>query len=500
MRRIFAAMFTKILIANRGEIALRVMRTCKAMGIRTVAIYSQADEDALHVHEADEAIAIGGTLPRESYLVIDNVIAAAKASGAEAVHPGYGFLSENAAFAQAVADAGMVFIGPSPKAIAMLGDKTAARELAIASDVPIAPGSTGAIETYDEVRQLIENIGLPVIVKAAAGGGGKGMRIVEDLVDVEAAFHGARSEALTSFGDGRVFVERYIKEPRHIEIQVLADSHGTVLYFPERECSIQRRHQKVIEESPSSAVTPAIREAMGRAAARLVAASGYTNAGTIEFLLDASGEFYFMEVNTRLQVEHPVTELISGVDFVEQQIRIAAGLPLELRQADVADPKGHAIECRVCAEDVFNDFLPDTGRVSFLQLPVGEHVRNDSALKVGYEVTVHYDPMVAKLLVWAPTRSQAIDACIDALDNYHLAGIRTTIPFCRLVLDSEPFRSGNYATSYVAKHWPPTSDVAQKARLAATAAAVFQAEHIRRRPRPSTEAPFPTPTATHEWK
>jgi acetyl-CoA carboxylase biotin carboxylase subunit len=493
-------MFTKILIANRGEIALRVIRTCKAMGIRTVAIYSQADEDAMHVHEADEAVAIGGTLPRDSYLVVEKVIQAARTSGAQAIHPGYGFLSENAAFAQAVADAGLVFIGPSPKAIAMLGDKTAARELAIASNVPIAPGSTGAVETFEEVRALIDTIGLPVIIKAAAGGGGKGMRIVEDLDDVETAFHGARSEALTSFGDGRVFVERYIKEPRHIEIQVLADAHGTVLYFPERECSIQRRHQKVIEESPSSAVTPEIRAAMGQAAARLVTAAGYTNAGTIEFLLDASGQFYFMEVNTRLQVEHPVTELISGVDFVQQQIAIAAGQALTLRQIDVAAPRGHAIECRICAEDVFNDFLPDTGRVSFLQLPQGEHVRNDSALKVGYEVTVHYDPMVAKLLVWAPTRSEAIDACIDALDNYHIAGFRTTIPFCRIVADSQPFRTGSYSTFYVNQHWPPAINTEIQSQLAATAAVVFSQELARRRPQQQTDAPFQPPTATIEWK
>jgi len=493
-------MFTKILIANRGEIALRVIRTCKAMGIRTVAIYSQADEDAMHVHEADEAVAIGGTLPRDSYLVVEKVIQAARTSGAQAIHPGYGFLSENAAFAQAVADAGLVFIGPSPKAIAMLGDKTAARELAIASNVPIAPGSTGAVETFEEVRALIDTIGLPVIIKAAAGGGGKGMRIVEDLDDVETAFHGARSEALTSFGDGRVFVERYIKEPRHIEIQVLADAHGTVLYFPERECSIQRRHQKVIEESPSSAVTPEIRAAMGQAAARLVTAAGYTNAGTIEFLLDASGQFYFMEVNTRLQVEHPVTELISGVDFVQQQIAIAAGQALTLRQIDVAAPRGHAIECRICAEDVFNDFLPDTGRVSFLQLPQGEHVRNDSALKVGYEVTVHYDPMVAKLLVWAPTRSEAIDACIDALDNYHIAGFRTTIPFCRIVADSKPFRTGSYSTFYVNQHWPPAINTEIQSQLAATAAVVFSQELARRRPQQQTDAPFQPPTATIEWK
>jgi len=446
-------MFKKVLIANRGEIALRVIHTCKRMGIATVAIYSEADERALHVQEADEAIAIGGFTPRESYLVIEKVMQAAIQTGVDAIHPGYGFLSENAVFAQAVADAGMVFIGPSPRAIHMLGDKTEARDLAIKADVPISPGSDGAVEDFDAARAVVDRIGYPVIIKAAAGGGGKGMRIVENASEIESAFRMAQGEALTSFNDGRVFIERYIVSPRHIEIQILADHHGTVLYFPERECSVQRRHQKVVEESPSTAVTPEIRKAMGEAAARLVTAADYTNAGTLEFLLDASGSFYFMEVNTRLQVEHPVTEMVTGVDFVEQQLRIASGEKLTIVQEDVA-PNGHAIECRVCAEDVFNDFLPDTGVVSMLQLPEGEGIRNDSALHEGYEVSVHYDPMVAKLIVWAPTRDEAIERCIAAIDNYHLAGFKTTLPFCRLTLDSQPFRSGNYSTFFVKEHWP----------------------------------------------
>jgi acetyl/propionyl-CoA carboxylase alpha subunit len=344
-------MFTRVLIANRGEIALRVMRTCKRMGIETVAIYSDADVRSPHVSEADIAIGIGGYTPRESYLVIDKVLQAAKESGADAVHPGYGFLSENAEFAQKVADAGMVFIGPTPEAISMLGDKTAARDIAIASGVPISPGSDGAVASFDEARAVVDRIGYPVIIKAAAGGGGKGMRIVESAEEIESAFRAAQGEAQTSFNDDRVFIERYIVHPRHIEIQILADHHGNVLYFPERECSIQRRHQKVIEESPSTAVTPQIRKAMGEAAARLVQKASYTNAGTLEFLLDARGEFYFMEVNTRLQVEHPVTEMISGVDFVEQQLRIAAGETLTITQEDIAEPKGAAIECRICAEE-----------------------------------------------------------------------------------------------------------------------------------------------------
>ncbi|MBU3742828.1 MAG: acetyl-CoA carboxylase biotin carboxylase subunit [Candidatus Kapabacteria bacterium] len=475
-------MFRKILIANRGEIALRVISTARRMGIATVAIYSDADEHALHVREADEAVAIGGYTPRESYLVIEKVISAAVKVGADAIHPGYGFLSENADFARAVADAGMTFIGPSPEAIAMLGDKTAARDLAIKADVPISPGSDGAVDDFAAARAVVDAIGYPVIIKAAAGGGGKGMRIVDSDDAIEAAFAMARGEALAAFNDGRVFIERYIRQPRHIEIQILADHHGTVLYFPERECSIQRRHQKVIEESPSMAVTPQIRKAMGEAAARLVQAANYTNAGTLEFLLDASGSFYFMEVNTRLQVEHPVTEAISGVDFVEQQLRIASGEPLSITQDDIAEPKGHAIECRVCAEDVFNEFLPDTGRVRYMRLPQGEGVRNDSALYDGYEVTVHYDPMVAKLIVWAPDRDTCIERTIEAVDDYHIAGFKTTLPFCRLVLNTVPFRSGVYSTFFVQEHWPLDVPATTRELLAGIAASTFVQERDRRTP------------------
>jgi acetyl-CoA carboxylase biotin carboxylase subunit len=480
-------MFKRVLIANRGEIALRVMQTCRRLGIETVAIYSDADHRSPHVGFADHAVAIGGFTPRESYLVIEKVLDAARSSGADAIHPGYGFLSENAEFARAVAEAGMIFIGPTPEAIAMLGDKTAARDLAIQSEVPVSPGSDGAVATFDEARSVVDRIGYPVIIKAAAGGGGKGMRIVEQPSEIESAFRSAQNEALASFNDERVFIERYIVQPRHIEIQILADHQGNVLYFPERECSVQRRHQKVIEESPSTAVTPEIRRAMGEAAARLVTAANYTNAGTLEFLLDASGEFYFMEVNTRLQVEHPVTEMISGVDFVEQQLKIAAGHSLTITQQDIADPKGAAIECRVCAEDVFNEFLPDTGVVSFMQLPSGEGVRNDTALYEGYEVSVHYDPMVAKLIVHAPTRQECIDRTIEALDDYHVVGFKTTIPFCRLVLDSAPFRTGNYSTFYVKEHWPLSQDNDLLRMLPLASAAGFAAEDNRRSPKNTHE-------------
>jgi propionyl-CoA carboxylase alpha chain len=475
-------MFKKVLIANRGEIALRVIRTCKKMHIKTVAIYSDADRASLHVHEADEAVSIGGFTPRESYLVIEKVLEAAKKTHADAIHPGYGFLSENAVFARRVAESGITFIGPSPEAIDLLGDKTDARALAETCNVPFAAGSTNAVASFEEVKQYAERIGFPVILKAAAGGGGKGMRVVEQFEDLESALQSAQGEALTAFGDDRVFIEKYIVQPRHIEIQILADQHGTVLYFPERECSIQRRHQKVVEESPSSAVTPEIRKAMGEAAARLVAAAKYTNAGTLEFLLDAKGNFYFMEVNTRLQVEHPVTEAVTGVDLVEQQLCIAAGEKLKLKQDDIK-PRGHAIECRICVEDVYNDFFPDAGVISYLQLPEAEFVRNDAAIFVGYESGIHYDSMVAKLIVWGGDRHEAIERTLWALDNYHIAGFNTTIPFCRYTLDSEPFRTGNYSTFFVQQHWKKQVAEDVQSLLAAAAAFAKDALSDRRAPK-----------------
>ena len=445
-------MFSKILIANRGEIALRIIDTCKRMNIATVAVYSLPDANALHVQKADEAVNIGGATPRESYLIIDKIIDAALKTGAQAIHPGYGFLSENAQFAKAVADAGLVFIGPSPEAIHALGDKTEARALAIKAQVPISPGSDGAISDPEEIAIIAENIGYPVLLKAAAGGGGKGMRLIEDPSGLLAGLQAAQGEALASFGDDRVFIEKFIVSPRHIEIQILADQYGTILYFPERECSVQRRHQKVVEESPSTAVTPEIRAKMGEAAARLVATSGYTNAGTLEFLLDAFGNFYFMEVNTRLQVEHPVTEMVTGIDLVEQQLRIAFGEKLAIHQVDL-EPKGHAIECRICAEDVYNDFLPETGIAHYVELPEGEGIRNDTALFAGFEVSVNYDSMVAKLICHGKDRQEAIEKTLYALKSYHLAGLRTTIPFCQFTLNSEPFRTGDYSTAFVSKYW-----------------------------------------------
>jgi len=463
-------MFSKILIANRGEIALRIIDTCKKMNISTVAVYSLPDANALHVKMADEAINIGGATPRESYLVIEKIIDAAIKTGAQAIHPGYGFLSENAQFAKAVTDAGLIFIGPTPEAIHALGDKTEARALAIKADVPISPGSEGAISDPEEIARIAENIGYPVLLKAAAGGGGKGMRLIEEPSGLLAGLHAAQGEALASFGDDRVFIEKFIVSPRHIEIQILADQYGTILYFPERECSVQRRHQKVVEESPSTAVTPEIRTKMGEAAARLVATSGYTNAGTLEFLLDAFGNFYFMEVNTRLQVEHPVTEMVTGIDLVEQQLRIAFGEHLVITQDDL-EPKGHAIECRICAEDVYNDFLPETGIAHYVELPEGEGIRNDTALFAGFEVSVNYDSMVAKLICHGTDRNDAIEKTLHALSSYHLAGLRTTIPFCQFTLNSDAFRSGEYSTAFVSNFW--TGEIPKEIHSMILSAAVY---------------------------
>ncbi len=474
-------MIQRILIANRGEIALRIIRTCKKMGIETVAIYSEADTESLHTKEATIAIPIGGYTPRESYLIIDKIIDAAKKSNADAIHPGYGFLSENAHFSEIVRKEGFIFIGPSPEAIHLLGDKTQAKELAQKCGVPTSPGSNGAISTIQELQSVVHTIGLPVMVKAASGGGGKGMRAVYTREELEPMFLAAQREALTGFNDDRVFVERLIVNPRHIEFQILADTHGNVLFFPERECSIQRRNQKVIEESPSTAVSPETRMQLGAAVQELVKNAGYTSAGTLEFLLDDKG-FYFMEVNTRLQVEHPVTEMVSGLDLVEWQIRIANGEVLPFSQEEVSIPKGHAIECRICAEDVFNNFLPDTGIVKDIHLPEGEHIRNESGLYKGYEVSVHYDPMVAKLIVWGSTRDEAIERCLQALSQYHLVGLKTTIPFCHIVLESDDFRNGRCTTYYVRENWNNTIPTSIQNKIAA--AATFARTNLENRRKP----------------
>ena len=439
----------KILVANRGEIAVRVIRACRDMGLSSVAVYSECDRTALHVRLADEAVAIGGNPPAESYLRIDRIVDAARQTGADAVHPGYGFLAENEDFAAACRDAGLTFIGPSPEAIALMGSKTAARQAAIRAGVPVVPGtdtSLGTDVSDAEIARIAERVGYPIMIKAVAGGGGKGMRIVSGPDDLPGAVRAARSEAGSAFGDSAIYLERRLERPRHVEVQLLADTHGTVLPFVERECSIQRRHQKVIEESPSPVVSPDLRARMTDAAAAVARSVGYTNAGTIEFLLDESGEFFFLEMNTRLQVEHPVTELVTGIDLVQWQIRIARGERLDLDPAVLLTPRGHAIECRIYAEDPDAGFLPSPGRIQHLRAPQGPAVRDDSGTETGGEVPIYYDPLISKLAAWGPDRPQAIARMRRALREYEVEGIRTTVPFFRWILQQSAFSAGDFHT------------------------------------------------------
>jgi acetyl-CoA carboxylase biotin carboxylase subunit len=443
-------MFKKILIANRGEIAVRVIRACREMDLKPVAVFSEADRGALHVRLADEAYSIGPAPPGESYLRAEAIIDAARQSGAEAIHPGYGFLAENAAFARSVEDAGLVFIGPSWRSIAKLGDKTQARQVAVHVGAPIVPGLTHPVADLVELHTEAQQIGYPVLLKAAAGGGGKGMRVVERADDLAGAFEMARSEAQNAFGDGSVYVEKYIRQPRHIEIQIIGDHHGNLIHLGERECSIQRRHQKLIEECPSPLNDPGLRQRMGDVAVRIARAAGYTNAGTVEFLVDGDKNFYFLEVNTRLQVEHPVTELVTGIDLVRAQIRVAAGGPLGLDQADI-EWRGAAIECRICAEDPENDFLPAPGKVARWRAPAGPGVRDDSGVFEGWDVPIYYDPLLAKLIVWGRTRTEAIDRLRRALDEYVIDGVPTTVPFYRAVVRDSAFQEGRIDTGYVGR-------------------------------------------------
>ena len=443
-------MFTKVLIANRGEIALRVIRTLREMGIRSVAVYSDADRAALHVRKADEAAYIGASPSSESYLNIERILDAARRHGVEAIHPGYGFLSENARFAQACEDAGFTFIGPSPQSIALMGSKTEARRIVKAGGAPIVPGTeTGVISSSDAIA-FSRDAGFPVMLKAVAGGGGKGMRRVDREADLPAAFDAASSEALRAFGDGRIYVEKLIEHARHVEIQVLGDKHGNLVHLGERECSVQRRHQKVIEESPSPLVArmPEMRDRMGEAAIRAARAAGYYNAGTVEFLADESGRFYFLEMNTRLQVEHPVTELVTGLDLVRLQIEIAAGGRLPFTQNQIA-LRGAALECRIYAEDPENHFFPSPGRIVQLSEPAGPGVRLDSGIYPGWTVPLDYDPMLSKLIVWAGAREQAIERMLRALGEYHVGGIKTNIQLFRLILNDPAFRAGDLHTGYL---------------------------------------------------
>jgi acetyl-CoA carboxylase, biotin carboxylase subunit len=480
-------MFKKILVANRGEIALRVIRAAHELGIEAVAVYSEADRLAPHVLAADEAYLIGPPPSAQSYLRADELIRVAQACGAEAIHPGYGFLSERAPFIRAVNGAGLVFIGPSAGSVEAMGDKTEARKRMIDAGVPVVPGTKEALADAAEARRVAAEVGYPVLLKAAAGGGGKGMRVVHEAAEIEGAFGAASREALASFGDGSVYIEKYLEGPRHIEIQVLADRHGNTIHLGERECSIQRRHQKLIEEAPSPVLTPELRAAMGEMAVAAARAVDYEGAGTIECLYQA-GEFFFLEMNTRIQVEHPVTELVTGVDLVQWQIRIAAGEALPLQQEEVRWA-GHAIECRITSEDPFNSFLPSTGRIQMLDVPTGPGVRWDGGIARGYEVGLHYDPMLAKLIVHAPTRAEAIERMKRALGELRLVGVDTSVPFHLRVMDEPDFRAGDLDIRYLETHeaelLAPVDDE-DRLRIAALATALLEEEARSRRsvPRP----------------
>ena len=477
-------MFRKVLIANRGEIALRIIRACRELDVKTVAVYSEADARAPHVREANEAVLLGPAPSSESYLKGDAVIAAALRTGADAVHPGYGFLSEREWFARAVRDAGLVWIGPPAEAIAAMGSKTSARALAMAAGTPVVPGTTTALRDAAEAADVAERFGYPVLLKAAAGGGGKGMRVVHAASELESALASAQREAKNAFGDDAVYVEKYIVGPRHVEIQVLGDMHGTMLHLGERECSVQRRHQKMIEEAPSVAVSPELRERMGAAAVAAAKAAGYVNAGTCEFLLNASGEFYFLEMNTRIQVEHPVTELVTGIDLVQWQLRIASGERLPFVQADIA-PRGWAIECRITSEDSSNGFLPSTGRVEYLHVPSGPGVRWDGGIELGSEISLYYDPMLAKLIVWAPTRLEAVNRMHRALLELTIEGVDTSRDFHLRVFEDSEFRDGAIEIQWLERRLadltnrtPPAEGV-----IRAAIAAVLLAERERNVPR-----------------
>ena len=493
-------MFDKVLIANRGEIALRILRACQERGLRTVAVYSEADRAALHVRYADEAYCIGPAPARQSYLNGAAIIAAARASGAQAIHPGYGFLAENADFAQSVLDAGLAWIGPSPAAIRALGDKVAARRLMQAAGVPIVPGSESDLSDAELARVAAE-LGFPVMVKAAAGGGGKGMRLVAEPANLPAALAAARREALSAFGNESVYIEKVIQRPRHVEIQILADQHGNCVHLGERECSIQRRHQKLIEEAPCQAVTPEMRAQMGEIAIRAALAAGYSNAGTVEFLLDRDGRFYFLEMNTRLQVEHAVTEMVTGVDIIKEQLAIADGRRLRLTQDEI-QIKGHAIECRINAEDPYNNFLPAAGRITSLIEPTGPGVRLESGIYAGFEVSLYYDPLIAKLIVWGETRAQAILRMRRALRELRIGGIHTNVPFHQQVMDNTRYQAGKIDTGFLEGPEAFRLSAGANPALAQVAAiAATLVEHARGQQAVVLGAAGePAPSATSVWK
>ncbi|MEL6671478.1 MAG: acetyl-CoA carboxylase biotin carboxylase subunit [Bacteroidota bacterium] len=490
----------RLLVANRGEIALRIMKTAREMGLEVIAVYSEADQDAPHVKYADEAYLLGPAPSSESYLRGDKILDLCKEHQIDAIHPGYGFLSENAAFTRQVREAGVTFIGPSPEAMEVMGDKLSAKQAVKAYGVPLVPGLDEAIEDVAAAKKVAEQIGFPVLVKAAAGGGGKGMRVVESAAEFESQMERAVSEAINAFGNGAVFIEKYVGSPRHIEIQVLADQHGNAVHLFERECSVQRRHQKVVEEAPSAILTPEKREEMGQAALNVVKACGYYNAGTVEFLTDDTGDFYFLEMNTRLQVEHPVSELISGVDLVREQIRVAQGEALSFSQEDL-EIKGHAIEIRVYAEDPRRNFLPDIGTLEVYQPPVGEGIRVDDGYREGMQIPIYYDPMLSKLIVYADTREEAMDKMIEAIDGYEILGVQTTLDFCRFVMQHEAFRSGKFDTHFVKRYFDADKlkpAFSEEEALAAALAAVAIWE--RKGPEAIPKAPAHPQSGLSAWR
>ncbi len=489
----------KLLIANRGEIALRIMRTAQEMGIATVAVYSEADRLSPHVKFADEAVCLGPPPSNQSYLLGDKIIEVCKKLDVDAIHPGYGFLSENAAFANKVSDAGLVFVGPSPESIDVMGSKLAAKQAVAKYDIPLVPGTEEAISDIPTAKARAAEIGYPILIKASAGGGGKGMRVVESESEFEEQMNRAVSEAQSAFGDGAVFIEKFITSPRHIEIQILGDQHGNTVYLFERECSIQRRHQKVIEEAPSAVVTPAMRKAMGEAAVGVAKACDYFGAGTVEFIVDDKLNFYFLEMNTRLQVEHPVTEMITGKDLVREQILIAEGNPLSFKQDDLRI-HGHSVEIRVYAEDPKNNFLPDIGKLVTYRRPQGPGIRVDDGFEEGMDIPIYYDPMIAKLITHGENRQDAIDRMIRAINDYRITGIQTTLDFCRFALQHDAFVSGNFDTKFVENYFTPDKlepifSEEEKELLAALAVEFFQKEENRINP----SSPVKAPPSTN-WK
>jgi acetyl-CoA carboxylase biotin carboxylase subunit len=487
----------KLLVANRGEIALRVMRSAREMGIRTVAVYSEADRNAPHVRFADEAVCIGPAASKESYLVIEKLVGVCKDLKVDAVHPGYGFLSENGDFARALEKAGVVFVGPSPHAMKVMGDKLAAKEAVKQFGVPLVPGTEGAVKDLDEAIAVAKTIKFPILIKAAAGGGGKGMRVVEQESGLKEGLERAISEATNAFGDGSVFIEKYVAGPRHIEVQVMADTHGNTCYLFERECSVQRRHQKVVEEAPSAVLTPELRKRMGEAAVAVARSVDYVGAGTVEFLLDEGGDFYFMEMNTRLQVEHPVTEMITGLDLVKLQIRVAEGEKLPFTQDDLRI-NGHAIEVRVYAEDPMNNFLPDIGKLTTYRPPQGPGVRVDDGFEEGMDIPIHYDPMIAKLITHGATREEAIARMERAIDDYAITGVETTLPFCRFAMGHPAFRSGKYDTHFVRDHFRP--EVLEGLEADEAGAAALVAAAVLSTTTGAGIAAAPAPVAASAWK